>query len=124
MVAIYTFQSGLRVGPGQEFTLRGRAEAQRPRHELPAAGSRLPPAGEGDAALPAAGRGSQAAASSIEQHLQRRLQFHVDAESGRTVITVIDRDTEEIIRQIPPEEMLALARRLEATTGLLLTERA
>ncbi len=34
----------------------------------------------------------------------RDLRFQVDMESGRSVIQVLDRDTGEIIRQIPPEK--------------------
>jgi len=34
----------------------------------------------------------------------RDLRFEVDMESGRSVIQVLDRDTGEVIRQIPPEK--------------------
>lgn len=51
--------------------------------------------------------------SDYVQQVQRALQFSVDKESGRTVITVIDAATEEVIRQIPPEEVLAMARALD-----------
>ena len=34
----------------------------------------------------------------------RDLRFEVDMESGRSVIQVLDRDTGELIRQIPPEK--------------------
>jgi len=37
------------------------------------------------------------------------LEFKVDDASGRTVITVYHPETEEVIRQIPPEEALQLA---------------
>jgi len=37
------------------------------------------------------------------------LEFKIDDISGRTVITVYHPETEEIIRQIPPEEALQLA---------------
>jgi flagellar protein FlaG len=50
---------------------------------------------------------------------QRSLSFRVDKESGRTVITVVDAATKEIIRQIPAEEVLAVSRALEAVGGLL-----
>ena len=43
------------------------------------------------------------------QTVQRELQFAVDETSGRTIITVMDRESQEIIRQIPPEAVLALA---------------
>lgn len=50
---------------------------------------------------------------------QRNLTFHVDEASGRTVITVLDATTSKIVRQIPSEEVLALARALELERGLL-----
>lgn len=41
--------------------------------------------------------------------LDRNLEFSVDDSSGRTVVTVRDGGTEEVIRQIPSEEALRLA---------------
>lgn len=38
------------------------------------------------------------------QSIGRDLRFQVDMESGNSVIQVLDRDTGEIIRQIPPEK--------------------
>lgn len=46
------------------------------------------------------------------QNLQRNLQFSVDEKTGKEVVTVIDKVSEEVIRQIPSEEALALAHRL------------
>ena len=37
------------------------------------------------------------------QSIGRDLRFQVDLEKGRSVIQVLDRETGEIIRQIPPE---------------------
>ncbi len=50
---------------------------------------------------------------------QRNLSFRVDQGTGRTVITVVDAATHEVIRQIPSEEVLALSQALEAASGLL-----
>jgi len=50
---------------------------------------------------------------------QRNLSFHVDEGSGRMVITVLDAATSEVVRQIPSDEVLALARALEDAGGLL-----
>jgi len=50
---------------------------------------------------------------------QRNLSFHVDEASGRTVITVRDAVTEQVVRQIPAEEVLAVSRALEAAGALL-----
>ncbi|MEM8816846.1 MAG: flagellar protein FlaG [Pseudomonadota bacterium] len=40
----------------------------------------------------------------VSETIGRDLRFQVDMTSGRSVIQVLDRDTGEIIRQIPPEE--------------------
>ncbi len=50
------------------------------------------------------------------QNLQRDLQFRIDTELGRIVVSVVDSETKEIIRQIPSEEVLARARFLEEQT--------
>ena len=53
---------------------------------------------------------------------QRSLRFQVDELSGRTVITVLDANTKEIVRQIPSPEWLEVVRRLEQA-GTLIDER-
>jgi flagellar protein FlaG len=53
---------------------------------------------------------------------QRGLQFSIDEESGRIVVKVIARQTGEVLRQLPSEEALELARRLQDTGSLLFTE--
>lgn len=55
------------------------------------------------------------------QQLKRELRFSIDDNSGRTVITVTDPETEEVIRQIPPEEVLRIAESLEDNSGVLLS---
>ena len=58
------------------------------------------------------------------QNFQRSLQFHVDEDSGRTIITVIDKETEEVIRQIPPEEVITLAEQFRRGGGLFVETEA
>ena len=48
------------------------------------------------------------------QNLQRSLLFTVDEESGKDVVTVVDIETDEIIRQYPSEEVLVIARQIAA----------
>ena len=52
------------------------------------------------------------------QNIQRQLQFTVDKDSDRVVITVMDSSTKEVIRQIPEEEALQYARRLSQGSNL------
>ena len=47
------------------------------------------------------------------QSRQRDLRFSVDDSLGRSVVSVIDRDSQEVIRQIPNETALQLARNLK-----------
>ena len=58
------------------------------------------------------------------QNLQRNLHFSVDEESGRTIIRVVDSATDELIRQIPSEKLLAVSQALEEFSGLLLEAKA
>ncbi len=58
------------------------------------------------------------------QTVRRNLQFREDPSSGRLVVSVIDAESGEIIRQIPPEQMIRMAEHLEQMNGLLLGERA
>jgi len=46
------------------------------------------------------------------QSVSRQLEFRVDENSGRTLIKVTDRETGELIREIPSEEMVELGQRL------------
>lgn len=65
----------------------------------------------------------KAAAAQIDSYLKsvgRELEYRVDDETGQTVVTVRDKTTGDVIRQIPNEEVLRLARRLNAGSSALL----
>ena len=47
------------------------------------------------------------------QSLQRDLKFKVDEDLGRAVVSVVDRSTQKVIRQIPDETAIELARNLK-----------
>ena len=53
------------------------------------------------------------------ENVQRSLRFSVDDATGNTVMTVVDANTQEVIRQIPAEVKLALARNLGSLQGVL-----
>jgi flagellar protein FlaG len=55
---------------------------------------------------------------------QGMIEFRIDESTGRTVVQVLDPATEEVLRQIPSEEMLAIARALDRVQGLLLSQQA
>jgi len=52
------------------------------------------------------------------------VSFKIDDSTGKTVIRVMDTDTNTLIRQFPTEEALALTRVLDAQQGLILKTQA
>lgn len=52
------------------------------------------------------------------QNIQRELHFSVEQESSQVVILVRDSSTQEVIRQIPSEDALKLARTLRDAQGV------
>ena len=52
------------------------------------------------------------------------IQFSVDEESGRTLVKVIDTDTNTVLRQFPSKETLAMSSELSKLQGLLMREKA
>jgi len=58
------------------------------------------------------------------QMVRRTLQFTMDEDSGRMVVQIKDAETDQVIRQIPPENMLKLAKELDKLNGLLFEEKA
>lgn len=77
------------------------------------------------------GKDVKNAVSRIEEFISRHsreLEFSVDDEIGRLVITVREKHSGEIIRQIPPEEVLSVAakiadRPIQDGNGVLLQAR-
>lgn len=58
------------------------------------------------------------------QAMGRNLQFTVDESTQMNVVKVVDVETKDVIRQIPTEEALAIAKALDKLQGLLLKEKA
>ena len=56
--------------------------------------------------------------------MAQSLQFSLDKDSGRTVVKVMDTDTNEVIRQIPTEEVLAISKAVDKLKGLLIKQQA
>ena len=50
------------------------------------------------------------------------LRFNKDEETGVEVIQVVDADSGELVRQIPPEELLNIAKALRDIKGLIVSK--
>lgn len=53
-----------------------------------------------------------------------RLEFEVGEKTGRTIIRVRDKETGEIIREIPPEELVRISVTVGELHGLLFDEKS
>jgi len=54
----------------------------------------------------------------------KKLQFVVDQSSNQVIVKVIDKDTDKVIKELPPEELQRLHSNLQEAIGLLLNEMA
>jgi len=52
----------------------------------------------------------------------KRLQFVVDHRSNEVIVKVIDKETDKVIKELPPEELQRLHRNLKEAIGLLFDE--
>lgn len=69
----------------------------------------------------------EAATKSVRQFVETinsNLDFSVDHDTGQLVVKIIDRATKEVIRQIPSEEMLSIAKALDSIKGLFVKQTA
>jgi len=51
-------------------------------------------------------------ANAFIQSVQRNLEFSVDQDTHTMVMKVVDRDSGEVVRQIPPEQALSMLKQL------------
>lgn len=58
----------------------------------------------------------------MAQAVHREIRFTVDDSTGRTVINVLDAQTDELVRQIPTEEVLAIAARFKEDADIVLMD--
>lgn len=69
----------------------------------------------------------EAAVKAVKEFIQpmaSNLAFEMDDDTGRTVIKITEATSGELIRQIPSEEMLEIAKALDRLQGLLVKQKA
>lgn len=96
---------------------RGRSEATETGKTLPAAAA----TNARPASPPSASSQVDEAVVKLNdyvQSLQRELKFTVDAELGRSVVSVVDSNTQQVIRKIPNDVAIRLARNLKDLQGI------
>ena len=91
-----------------------QAPASAPASALPidAAPAVQPSVRQIDAAIEAANRSVRAVTTN--------LKFEKDNSSGKIVVRVIDSETQQVLRQMPSEEMLSMSKALDSLKGLMI----
>jgi flagellar protein FlaG len=113
----------MKVGdPVQELEAKVQRAAAEKR-DAPAEAARQAAAAQREAApAPTPAHKIESVTRQIDSFLRsqnHQLQFRVDQGSGQLVVTVTDGETGEVIRQVPGEDALKMAQRIEDMTGLL-----
>lgn len=55
----------------------------------------------------------------ISDTFNRRVRFYVDTDSNRVIIRIVDRETNEVIRELPPEALVELHKKMKEAMGIL-----
>ncbi len=58
------------------------------------------------------------------EKVAKNLKFSIDEDTGKTVVKLLDTQTQEVIRQFPTEEAISIARTLDKVQGLLFSDKA
>ena len=85
-----------------------------------AAAAAAKPAPPGDAEV-------QRAIAEVNKYLKQSansVQFSIDEDSGKTVVKIVDPETDTVIRQIPSEQAVAISKDLAKLQGLLVRDKA
>lgn len=56
--------------------------------------------------------------------INSNVEFSIDRDTGKTVVKIVDGATKEVLRQMPSEEALAIAKTLDGIKGLLIAQKA
>nr|WP_314630449.1 flagellar protein FlaG [uncultured Noviherbaspirillum sp.] len=52
------------------------------------------------------------------------IQFSIDDDSGRTIVKVVDTDTDTVLRQYPSKELLAISKQIDKFQGMFVKTQA
>ena len=98
--------------------LRRQVSAAAPQEEI---NSNDPPSGEAD---PAALKERVDALNAAMKVHASSIEFSIDDDSGRTIVKVVDTDTDTVLRQYPSKELLAISKQIDKFQGMFVKTQA
>ena len=116
---------GISTSPGPIVTEKNTGAGHAAAAQLPAAPVVSAAAVQQASAAPKIEQVEEAvkAANKTVQSLSPNLEFSIDKDSERTVVKIVDRQTNEVIRQVPSKEMLEIAKAIDKVQGLLIKQK-
>ena len=119
-ISISSIGSGVNFTPALELPAQARSAQQRAAVEKFAASL---PGNNRQTFSPQEMKKAASDVQRVSQIFNNKLQFVVDQQSNEVIVKVIDRDTDKVIKVLPPEELQRLHRKLKETIGFLFNER-
>jgi flagellar protein FlaG len=116
----------MRIGEATSIEMKARNVAQPRQVDVPAAPA-APEPRQSRAAPPVEIPKIESVTRQIDSYLRsinRSLQFRLDQATGQMVVSICDAETGEVIRQVPGEEALRIAQRIENQLSTMLDEKA
>lgn len=55
----------------------------------------------------------------ISDTLNRKVKFSIDTDSNRVIVRIVDKETNEVIRELPPEALVKLHKKMKEAMGIL-----
>lgn len=62
--------------------------------------------------------------NSVAASFSQSIQFSVDADTRKNIVKVVDRESNQVIRQFPTEEAVSIAKAIDRFQGLLIKDKA
>lgn len=86
---------------------------------------------EGNTAKPLMGKEAELSVGEVLEVVQKanaalssnqsNLKFLLDSDNGKPIVQIVDRETQEVLKQIPSVEMLKIAKAIEKMQGVLMS---
>jgi len=119
--SVQVTQSMSRIGSNMPQTNPSEKQQLQFGKHKPVEGKELPNSGQSNAAEPSQEEleSMVSALNDVSESKPPHMKFSIDEDTGRTVVTMTQLDTGEVVRQIPSAEFLNIAKMILETTESL-----